>query len=47
MTRAGFVRQIERGKYECHVREINGVKTPVANPDSLERNNLDDQGADE
>ena len=34
MTRAQFVREIERGHYDrYHVREINGVKTPVSNPD--------------
>ena len=42
MTRAQFVRQIERGKYDkYHVREINGVKTPVSNPDKSTNNNLD------
>ncbi len=43
MTRAGFVREIEQGGYKnYHVREVNGVKTPVSNPDGTERNNLDD-----
>ena len=42
MTRAGFVRQIEQGNYpNYHVREINGVKTPVSNPDGSANNNLD------
>lgn len=42
MTRAQFVSAIEAGKYpHYHVREINGVKTPVSNPDGSERNNLD------
>jgi len=42
MTRSQFVRAIERGDYErYHVREINGVKTPVSNPDSSTNNNLD------
>ena len=42
MTRAQFVRQIEQGKYShYHVRRINGVKTPVSNPDSTKGNNLD------
>jgi hypothetical protein len=42
MTRAQFVRQIEQGSYtNYHVREINGVKTPVSNPDSSTNNNLD------
>ena len=41
MTRAQFVKAIERGNYpEYHVREINGVKTPVSNPDDNSRNNL-------
>lgn len=41
MSRSEFVRQIERGKYEdYHVRIINGVKTPVSNPDKSENNNL-------
>lgn len=41
MTRAQFVRQIESGKYEnYHVRNINGLKTPVSNPDHSGRNNL-------
>jgi hypothetical protein len=42
MTRAGFVRQIEQGKYpDYHVRKIEGIKTPVSNPDKSEGNNLD------
>lgn len=42
MSRAGFVREIECGNYDnYHVREINGVKTPVSNPDSTKNNNLD------
>ena len=42
MTRAQFVRQIQGGAYEnYHVREINGVKTPVSNPDGKEGSNLD------
>jgi hypothetical protein len=42
MSRAEFVRQIERGNYQkYHVREINGVKTPVSNPDKSQNNNLD------
>ncbi len=41
MTRAGFVKRIEQGNYEdYHVRKINGVKTPVSNPDSNSKNNL-------
>ena len=42
MTRTQFVREIERGNYDrYHVREINGVKTPVSNPDRSTNNNLD------
>jgi len=42
MTRAQFVRAIEQGSYQnYHVRNINGVKTPVSNPDGREGNNLD------
>ncbi len=41
MTRSQFVRQIEQGNYaNYHVREINGVKTPVSNPDGKDSNNL-------
>lgn len=42
MTRAQFVKEIESGNFpDYHVREINGVKTPVSNPDTKEGNNLD------
>lgn len=42
MTRAGFVREIEQGNYDnYHVRRVNGVKTPVSNPDGTRNNNLD------
>jgi hypothetical protein len=42
MSRAELVRAIEGGRYEnYHVRRINGVKTPVSNPDESEGNNLD------
>lgn len=41
MTRAAFVREIERGNFpRYHVRDINGLKTPVSNPDRSENNNL-------
>jgi hypothetical protein len=41
MTRAEFVRQIEHGTYDdYHVRVINGVKTPVSNPDKTKSDNL-------
>ena len=42
MTRPQFVRKIEGGDYEnYHVRNINGIKTPVSNPDGTKNNNLD------
>lgn len=41
MTRAQFVGQIKEGNYDnYHVRVINGVATPVSNPDHTENNNL-------
>lgn len=41
MNRPQFVQQIESGNYpHHHVRVINGVKTPVSNPDRSTRNNL-------
>jgi len=41
MSRAEFVQQIREGTYpDYHVRIINGVATPVSNPDSSENNNL-------
>jgi hypothetical protein len=42
MSRAQFVKKIEQDQYDnYHVRKINGVKTPVSNPDGKEGNNLD------
>ncbi len=42
MTRAQFVKEIESDQYDnYHVRKINGVKTPVSNPDNTKNNNLD------
>ena len=42
MTRAQLVTKIQCGQYEnYHVRKINGVKTPVSNPDNTTDNNLD------
>lgn len=42
MTRAGFVKEIEQGNYgDYHVRVVNGLKTPVSNPDGRVGNNLD------
>ncbi len=41
MTRAEFVREIERGKYQdYHVRVIGGVRTPASNPNGSEYDNL-------
>ena len=41
MTRKQFVNEINKGNYEnYHVRNINGVPTPVSNPDSSSNNNL-------
>ncbi len=41
MSRAEFVQAIGQGKYpDYHVRVINGVKTPVSNPDKTESDNL-------
>lgn len=42
MSRAEFVKEIQKGKYDnYHVRTINGVKTPASNPDANTNNNLD------
>jgi len=42
MTRAQFVKEIESGQYDnYHVRKMNGLKTPVSNPDKTTNNNLD------
>ena len=42
MTRAQFVKEIHAGNYsDYHVRKINGIATPVSNPDGSSRNNLD------
>ena len=42
MSRPEFVRRIKRGGYEnYHIRKINGIETPVSNPDGSEHNNLD------
>lgn len=42
MTNNQFVKEIKAGKYpNYHVRVINGVPTPVSNPDSSKNNNLD------
>ncbi len=42
MTRTEFADKIEEGKYpDYHVRVVNGLRTPVSNPDRSEGNNLD------
>ena len=41
MTRQEFVSQIKQGNYNnYHIRKINGVETPVSNPDPNRNNNL-------
>lgn len=41
MNRNQFVKSIENGSYKnYHVRTINGIKTPVSNPDRSKNNNL-------
>jgi hypothetical protein len=41
MTRRQFVNQITQGNYpNYHIRNINGIPTPVSNPDSSTNNNL-------
>ncbi len=41
MSAPKFVSAIERGQYQdYHIRNINGIKTPVSNPDGTEGNNL-------
>lgn len=41
MDRSEFVKAIENGTYDnYHVRNINGIPTPAANPDGNSDNNL-------
>ena len=41
MSRPQLVQKIEEGQYpNYHIRKIDGVKTPVSNPDKSEGNNL-------
>ena len=41
MTRSQFVNQINQGNYDnYHIRTINGIETPVSNPDNSSNNNL-------
>ena len=42
MSRTQFVKEIQADKYpDYHIRKVNGVKTPVSNPDASKNNNLD------
>ncbi len=42
MTRTQFVQEIKQGHFpDYHVRKINGLPTPVSNPDRKEGNHLD------
>lgn len=42
MTDKGFVRAIKKGEYEgYHIRNINGIDTPAANPNGDTSDNLD------
>ena len=41
MSRRDFADRIDSGQYpDYHVRVINGLRTPVSNPDRSEGNNL-------
>lgn len=41
MSRSKFVSEINKGNYNnYHVRKVNGIDTPVSNPDSNRNNNL-------
>ena len=41
MTKTQFVKKIESGAFPgYHTRTINGIKTPVSNPDGSTKNNL-------
>ena len=41
MTRPQFVKEIEKGNYpDYHVRKVEGLKTPVSNPNRSEGDNL-------
>ena len=42
MSRKEFVKEIKSGAYKnYHIRIINGIETPVSNPDESTSNNLD------
>lgn len=41
MSAPKFVSEIKAGNYEkYHIRNINGIDTPVSNPDKSTKNNL-------
>lgn len=41
LTRAQLAQQIKNGHHpDYHVRKINGLNTPVSNPDNKKSNNL-------
>ena len=41
MTRAQLVSKIKKGQYDdYHVRKINGLDTPVSNPNGRDNDNL-------
>ena len=41
MTRSQLVNQIKQGNHDnYHIRTINGIETPVSNPDNSSNNNL-------
>lgn len=42
VSRATVVREIKNGQHQdYHVRKINGVDTPVSNPDKTTNNNIE------
>jgi len=41
ISRPEFVKEIKQGEHpDYHVRRVNGVPTPVSNPDGKKGNNL-------
>lgn len=41
LSRAQVVKEIRKGNYEdYHVRKVNGIATPVSNPNRSENDNL-------
>jgi len=42
MNSAEFVKEIKKGNFnDYHIRKVNGLATPVSNPDRKESDNLD------